>query len=71
MITDAGLVQVLTQGINTLDAQRDVAQRGYDAARREIEHVLTLLPYEQAKTGKYRTLRRRLERFLSERLDGL
>ncbi len=52
-------------------ARLDGAERGYEAARAEIRHVLAQLPYESAKTGKYRKLRRRLERFLSERLEGL
>lgn len=52
-------------------ARLDAAERGYLAACDELRHVMTLLPFENAKTGKYRKLRRRLERFLSERLDGL
>ena len=71
MITAAGERHLLVEGINALGARRDAAERGYEAARRELEHVLALLPYEDAKSGKYKRLRRRLELFLSERIEGL
>lgn len=47
------------------------AERNFDAACRELRHVLDGLPYKRAKVGKYAKLRRRLNRFLSERLEGM
>lgn len=61
----------IVDGLNAIVTKAEAAEREAEAARREIEHVLGLLPYGNAKTGKYRKLRRRLERFLSERLEGL
>lgn len=65
------LPREIVDDLNSIATRAEVAEREAAAARREIEHVLGLLPFEHAKTGKYRKLRRRLERFLSERLEGL
>lgn len=57
--------------LRELLTRAQTSERSLEAACGEIRHVLAGLPYETAKTGKYRALRRRLERFLSDRLDGL
>lgn len=61
----------ISEGVDRIFNRLDALERDAAAARRELEHVLSILPFEHAKTGKYRKLRRRLERFLSERLEGL
>lgn len=61
----------ISDDIATLRARAEAAERGYQAACGELEHVLGGLPFASARTGKYRKLRRRLEHFLSDRLEGL
>lgn len=63
--------RAVLQSVDRVLTRLDAAERGYEAACAELRHVLEGLPYENARSGKYRKLRRRLERFLSERIEGL
>lgn len=65
------LQQRIKDDVAALRWRAEDAERGYRAACAELENVLAGLPFKEARTGKYKKLRRRLERFLSERLEGL
>ena len=67
----ASLASLIEAPLRELVNRAVVAERDLEAACGEIRHVLEGLPYANAQTGKNKRLRRRLERFLSERLDGL
>lgn len=71
MTDPATLAQRIHDDVTELRIRAETAERGYAAACGELAHVLAGLPFPKARTGKYRRLRRRLERFLSERLEGL
>lgn len=71
MTDTAALARRMAEDAAALVARADAAERAHAAGRAELAHVLGLLPYEDAKSGKYRKLRLRLERFLSERIEGL
>lgn len=71
MSETAAIAQRIEADLAALRLRAEDAERGYRAACAELAHVLEGLPYAEARTGKYKKLRRRLERFLGERLEGL
>ena len=71
MAEDRAFLRDMTAGAAALVDRARMAEQREEAACAELQRVLDGLPYRKAKTGKNAKLRRRLTRFLSERLKGI
>ena len=70
-LVEPDLAQRIAADVATLAARAATAEYEVQAARHELRLILDTLPYAEAKTGKNAKLRKRLQRFLGERLAGL
>jgi len=57
--------------VQALSDRAVMSQQREVAACAELQRILDALPYADAKSGKTVKLRRRLKRFLGDRLDGI
>lgn len=57
--------------VGALQVRATIAEQDFAAACAELQLILDALPYENAKSGKNVKLRKRLTRFLGERLRGI
>jgi hypothetical protein len=67
----ADLAQRIAGDAAALGQRAAIAEANYALARAEIRHALSNLPFPDAKSGQTHKVRRRLARFLDDRLDGL
>lgn len=71
MSDDRPLYMRMIADIYEMNSRMVDAETSIKAARRELQLILDALPYAEAKSGKNAKLRKRLQRFLGERLAGL
>lgn len=65
------MIDRILSDVTALHTRAVTAERDHEAACAELRLILAGLPYAEAKSGKNVKLRRRLTRFLGERIVGL
>ena len=68
MVDEPSLLNRMIADVYELNARAVTAEMTVDLVRREIQHAIDNLPFPEAKSGQTYKVRRRLARFLEDRL---